>query len=161
MSPKAAFTPDPKLDLVLERVIDVPPALVWAAWTTPKHILKWFCPAPWKTTECTLDLRPGGHFYALMEGPEGQKMPVHGCYLEIVPKKKLVWTDALLGGYRPAANPFFTGMILIEPKGKGTKYTAVAIHKDPESREKHEKMGFHEGWGKALDQLVALMKKSK
>lgn len=161
MSPKSAFRPDPKLDLVLERVVAVPPSLVWTAWTTPKHLMPWFCPLPWKTTECTIDLRPGGLFYTLMEGPEGQKMPNRGCYLEIVPERKLVWTDALTAGYRPSQNPFFTGMILLEPKGKGTKYTAIGMHKDPESRDKHEKMGFHEGWGKALDQLVAYMKKRR
>jgi len=42
----AAVKPDPKLDLVLERVIDVPPDLVWTAWTKPEHVKKWFVPAP-------------------------------------------------------------------------------------------------------------------
>ena len=161
MSPKTAFKPDPNLDLVLERVVDVPPKLVWAAWTEPKHLVKWFTPAPWKTVEATVDLRPGGLFYTLMESPEGQKFPNHGCFLEIVPNQKLVWTDALTAGYRPSENPFFTGMILLEPKGKGTKYTAIGLHKDPASKEKHEKMGFHGGWSTALDQLVAHMKKSR
>lgn len=40
---------DPELDLVLERVVDVPPHLVWAAWTTPEYVKKWFTPAPWRT----------------------------------------------------------------------------------------------------------------
>jgi len=31
------------------------------------------------------------------------------------------------------------------------------IHGNEESRRKHEEMGFHEGWGKALDQLVAVV----
>ena len=31
-------------DLVLERVVDVPPELVFKAWTTPKHLMPWFCP---------------------------------------------------------------------------------------------------------------------
>ena len=39
--------PDPKLDLVLERTIDVPRELVWVAWTKPEHVSKWFTPAPW------------------------------------------------------------------------------------------------------------------
>ena len=46
----------------------------------------------------------------------------------------------------------------MEPHGKGTKYTAIAMHKDTASRTKHEEMGFHEGWGAALDQLVAHVK---
>ena len=52
-------------------------------------------------------------------------------------------------------------MVLIEPSGKGCKYTAFAIHRDEETRKKHEEMGFHEGWGKALEQLVALSRTMK
>jgi uncharacterized protein YndB with AHSA1/START domain len=76
----------------------------------------------------------------------------------VVPNRRLVWTDALLPGYRPSDNPFMTAVIDIEPQGKGTRYTATAIHRDEAARKKHEEMGFHEGWGKALDQLVALAK---
>ena len=153
------FTPDPKLDLVLEREVDVPPSLVWEAWTTPEHLVHWFTPAPWKTKDCEIDLRPGGMFRAVMVSPEGQEFPNVGCYLEVVPKQRLVWTDALLPGYRPALEPFFTGAILLEPKGAGTKYTAIAIHRDEATRNKHKEMGFFEGWSTVLDQLVAYMKK--
>jgi hypothetical protein len=37
-----------------------------------------------------------------MQGPEGPPMPGIGCYLEVVPQRKLVWTNALLPGFRPA-----------------------------------------------------------
>jgi uncharacterized protein YndB with AHSA1/START domain len=150
---------DPRLDLVLERVIDVPRQLVWAAWTTPEHIMKWFTPAPWTTVDCEIDLRPGGIFRTTMRSPEGQDYPNLGCFLEVVPNEKLVWTDALTPGYRPSKNPFFTAIILLEPQGNGTKYTAIAIHRDEEVRKKHDEMGFQQGWGKALDQLVAAVKK--
>lgn len=150
--------PDPKLDLVLERIVDVPPELVWLAWTTPEHICKWFTPKPWTTTSCEIDLRPGGGFRATMRSPEGKEFPNVGCYLEIVPNRRLVFTDALLPGYRPSANPFMTAVIEIEPADKGTRCRATAIHRDEETRQKHEEMGFHTGWGTALDQLVALAK---
>jgi uncharacterized protein YndB with AHSA1/START domain len=153
---------DPKCDLLLERVVDVPRELVWAAWTTPEHIKKWFTPAPWKTVDCEIDLRPGGIFRTVMQSPEGQDYPNAGCYLEIVENEKLVFTDILGPGYRPTNHPAdavnFTAIITLEPAGKGTKYSALAMHRNPESRKRHEEMGFHEGWGKALDQLVALVK---
>jgi len=152
------FKPDPKLDLVLERVVDVPPDLVWTAWTKPEHLKKWLTPAPWTTTDCEIDLRPGGMFRFVMRSPEGKDFPNIGCFLEVVPNKRLVWTDALLPGYRPSENPFMTAVINIEPQGNGTRYIAIAIHRDQAARKKHEEMGFHEGWGKALDQLVALAK---
>jgi uncharacterized protein YndB with AHSA1/START domain len=40
------YTINPKLDIVLERHADVKPELVWKAWTTPNHLMKWFTPAP-------------------------------------------------------------------------------------------------------------------
>ncbi|XDD49746.1 SRPBCC family protein [Leptospira sp. WS92.C1] len=155
---------DPKLDLVLERIVDVPRELVWAAWTTPEHILKWFTPAPWKTIDCEIDLRPGGMFRTTMQSPEGVDFPNLGCFLEVIPNEKLSWTDALQPGFRPSPDPahafgFFTAIITLEAHGTGTKYTATAIHGNEVNRKKHEEMGFHEGWGIALDQLVALVKK--
>ncbi|MEP6959626.1 MAG: SRPBCC family protein [Nitrospirota bacterium] len=160
--------PDPRLDLVLERIVHVPPELVWAAWTTPEHVTHWFTPTPWKTVACEIDLRPGGIFRTVMRSPEGQEFPNLGCYLEIVKNEKLVWTNALAPGYRPS-NPsatevtacghfLFTAVILLERHQKGTKYTALVFHKDEAGRKQHEEMGFHEGWGKALDQLVEHMK---
>jgi uncharacterized protein YndB with AHSA1/START domain len=46
MTPSPVLKPDPQLDLVLQRVVDVPRELVWAAWTKPEHVSKWFTPAP-------------------------------------------------------------------------------------------------------------------
>ncbi|MEO7794531.1 MAG: SRPBCC family protein [Thermoanaerobaculia bacterium] len=154
------WTPDPKLDLVLERTVEVPPALVWAAWTKPKHILHWFTPAPWKTIDCEIDLRPGGIFRTTMLSPEGVEFPNSGCYLEIIPQERLVWTDALLPGYRPAESPFFSAVLTLSPHGEGTRYHVLARHRDEAGKKRHEEMGFHNGWGTALDQLVAYMQQA-
>jgi len=50
-------------------------------------------------------------------------------------------------------------VVSLEAHGKGTKYTALALHCHEQDCKKHEEMGFHDGWGAAVDQLVALMKK--
>ena len=154
---------DPKRDLVLERTVDVPRELVWAAWTNPVHIKKWFTPAPWVTIDCEIDLRPGGVFRTVFRSPEGEEFPNLGCFLEVVPNQKLVWTSALAPGFRPSHSafpgvPLITAILSFEEQGKGTRYTAIALHEDEENRKKHEEMGFHEGWGKALDQLVDAIK---
>jgi uncharacterized protein YndB with AHSA1/START domain len=157
------MTIDPKLDLVLERFVEVSPELVWMAWTQPEHLKPWFTPAPWTTVDCEIDLRAGGVFRTVMRSPEGQDYPNLGCYLEVVPNRKLVWTDALEAGFRPSRRDAhlgfrFTAAIILEPQGKGTKYTAIVMHSDEASREKHDAMGFQDGWGKALEQLVAHVK---
>lgn len=160
--------PDPRLDLVLERVVDVPPALVWRAWTTPEELKQWFTPAPWQTVDCEIDLRPGGIFRTVMRSPEGEEFPNVGCYLEVIENERLTWTDALEPGFRPRHSAdtrptsgisAFTAVITLEPHGKnGTRYTALAMHKSEAERKAHEEMGFHDGWGKVLDQLVELVR---
>ena len=152
---------DPKLDLVLERDIDVPVELVWEAWTTPESIKHWFVPKPWTIVSCEIDLRPGGAFTSVMRSPDGQEFTNSGCYLDIVPKQRMVFTDTLLPGFRPSPKPFFTAALLLEPKGSGTRYTAIAIHGNEETRKQHEEMGFHDGWGTVVEQLVAHLKATK
>ena len=63
-----------------------------------------------------------------------------------------------VAGGKECDDILMTGVITIEPHGTGSKYSALVIHASEQARKKHEKMGFHEGWGMALDQLVAYMK---
>lgn len=149
---------DPKLDLVIEREIDVPVELVWKAWTTPEHLPEWFVPKPWTVTECEMDLRPGGVFRTVMRSPDGKEFPNLGCYLEVVPNERLVFTDTLLPGYRPSPKPFFTAVLELARQGSGTRYTAIAIHGNADTRKTHEDMGFHHGWNTVIDQMVAHIK---
>ncbi|MCB9745751.1 MAG: SRPBCC family protein [Alphaproteobacteria bacterium] len=147
---------NPELDLVLERTVPVPVEKVWRAWTEPELLMQWFTPKPWRTVACEIDLRPGGCFNTTMQSPEGQEFPGSGCFLEVTPMKRLVWTDALKPGFRPSGEAFMTGALILEAVEGGTRYTAVARHANAETLKKHEEMGFHNGWSAALDQLVAL-----
>ena len=126
MSDRPPINPD--LDLVLERVVDVSPDLVWKAWTEPNHLMRWFTPKPWETVACEIDLRPGGVFSTTMRGPDGTEMPPDpGCYLEVVENRRLVFTDGLGPDYRPKAESFMSVYVLLEAEGDGTRYTAIAI----------------------------------
>lgn len=160
------MTYNPETDLKLERRIAARPATVWRCWTEPDLLMQWFCPVPWKVTKAEIDLRPGGGFLTRMEGPNGEapdndicQVESEGCFLDIVPGERLVFTDALSGGWRPNAQAFMTAIITFAPDGAdGTHYTALVLHNDAAARAKHEEMGFHEGWGTAAEQLEALAK---
>ena len=144
-------------ELVLTREIDVPREKLWRCWTEPRLMLQWFTPAPWKTVHAETDVRPGGSSYVVMKGPDGQEMPNRGVYLEVIPNQKLVFTDAYTSAWQPSSKPFFTGVLTFEDLGNGrTRYTARALHWTKEDCETHEKMGFHQGWGIATDQMTAL-----
>ena len=155
---------NPDLDLELDRILAVPPALVWRCWTEPELICKWFCPKPWFVSEAVVDLRAGGRFFTLMNGPEGEKAPNEGSFLEVVAPRKLVFTDMFGADYAPVAVPLsgaglrFAAILTFDPEGNGTRYRAVVRHRSREDADTHRKMGFHEGWGVAAAQLEELAK---
>jgi len=147
-------------DLVLERILDARRDLVWKAWTTPELLKRWWAPRPYETPEVEMELRPGGKFYTRMTGPDGFDSAGTGCFLEVVEGARIVWTSALLPGYRPAGaiedcGGFpFTAVVTLEDAGDGrTLYKAVALHRNEADRETHAGMGFHEGWGTCAAQL--------
>lgn len=153
-------TPTNDRELVLNRIINASPEKVFRAWTEPALLTQWFTPPPYVTTHAELDVRPGGSNFIVMRSPDGNEMPNHGVYLEVVPNKRLVLTDAYTKAWEPSAHPFLTIILTFEDAGNGkTNYTATVRHWTVADREKHEEMGFHQGWGVATDQLEALVAK--
>ncbi|WP_265942372.1 SRPBCC family protein [Dechloromonas sp. A34] len=155
-------TPQPAVpglgrELVLTRIIDAPPEKLFRAWTEPALIVQWFTPHPWTTIHAETDLRPGGSSLVVMCSPEGQEFPNRGVYLEVVRNERLVVTDAYTAAWEPADKPFMTLILSFEALGDKTRYTARVRHWTVADREAHEQMGFHEGWGKATDQLAELV----
>jgi uncharacterized protein YndB with AHSA1/START domain len=140
--------------LEISRYLNVPRAKVWQAWSDPKLLALWWCPRPWTTEVRKFEFRAGGDFHTFMRGPDGGESDNPGCFLEIVPHERIVTTSLLTGGWRPAT-PWLaiTAILTLKDEGSGSRYTAVCLHKDDADRQKHEAMGFHEGWGIAISQL--------
>jgi uncharacterized protein YndB with AHSA1/START domain len=143
-------------ELTLTRFIDAPRHAVWRCWTEPDLIKLWFTPRPWTTPVVEVDVRPGGASHMIFRGPDGEEFPNQGVYLEVVPGERLVFTDAYTGGWMPSAKPFMTAIITFADEAGGTRYHARVLHWTAEDRARHEQMGFHDGWGRAADQLAAL-----
>jgi uncharacterized protein YndB with AHSA1/START domain len=147
----------PTFELTLTRLIDAPPEEVFEAWVDPTMMQEWFCPRPWRVVHVENDVRPGGSSYVLMRGPEGQEFPNRGVYLEVIPGRKLVFTDAYVSAWVPSEKPFMTGVLTFEPEHGKTRYTARVFHWTEADKQQHEQMGFRDGWGKATDQLELLL----
>ncbi len=150
------FTINPKLDFALERFIDAPKHLVWEALTKPEHLKEWYMPKPWgRVSNCELDVRPGGIF-SITIATEGQDSPNLGCFLEVIPMERLVWTSMLFPGYRPAVfdDVPITAIATMETVGTGTRYVFTALHRDEADFEKDKVSGFLQGTEIALDQFV-------
>jgi uncharacterized protein YndB with AHSA1/START domain len=154
---------DERTDLMLDRVLNAPRERVWRAWTEPERLKQWWCPKPWRVEECRIDLRPGGELFTLMRGPKaGEEHAVAGCYLEIAPPERIVFTLVLQKAFRPAPlgeGAFrFTARITFSDAGDGkTLYRAHVMHANAEDRDAHARMGFTEGWAAAAAQLDELL----
>jgi uncharacterized protein YndB with AHSA1/START domain len=149
---------NPASDLVLERFIDAPRPLVWEALTKPEHLKEWYMPKPWgAVTHCEMDLRPGGIFSIDIATADGQEVPNLGCFLEVVPMERLIWTSMLFPGYRPAVfdDIPITAIVTMETAGAGTRYVFTALHRNEADFETNRASGWQQGTEMALDQLVA------
>jgi uncharacterized protein YndB with AHSA1/START domain len=158
MTTKLDIAPENDNQLVLARIIDAPVEKVYRAWTDPELMKQWFSPRPWTTPKVSVDLRPGGASMVTMADENGNEYPNPGQYLEVVPNKKLVFTDAYVGDWKPGAKPFMTVTLTFENEGGKTRYIARCQHWNAEDKAAHVKMGFHEGWGQVAEQLEEVVK---
>jgi uncharacterized protein YndB with AHSA1/START domain len=150
--PAASPGPQPasqsaKPSLMLRRRIAAPPAKVFAAWTRPEQLAKWFGPAGTTTASAELDVRVGGRFFIRFTMADGEEHGVGGAYLEIVPAERLVFDWAW------QSTPERVSLVTLRfaPDGDGTLFTL--IHEefaDEAARDSHA-----HGWTGCLDRLVA------
>ena len=140
-------------ELAIERHIAAPPQTVWRVWT--ERLEEWWAPRPWKTRIIEHDLRPGGRSAMVMSGPDGDTPPMEGVFLEVIPIKSVVFTDAFRAGWIPQ-KPFMVGFFSFAPEGEGTHYRAGARHWDEAALRQHEGMGFTTGWSTVAAQLAEL-----
>jgi uncharacterized protein YndB with AHSA1/START domain len=104
-----------------------------------------------------MDLCPGGSFVTQISETGGNFMPhLSACFLAIDDLERIVFTNALVGGWRPAEQPFMTAIITLQDHPLGTDYVAHVMHKNNADRNRHEEMGFYDGWGTVTEQLATL-----
>lgn len=148
---------DSALDLTIARVIKAPRSVVWNAWADPRNFEQWWIPAPTRCKVVAMDLQAGGAFETEMSDDGAAFVPhVKGCFLAVDAGARIVFTNALTGGWRPAERSFVTAIITMRDHPLGTDYAAHVMHKSGADRAKHEDMGFYDGWGTCLAQLAAL-----
>ncbi len=147
----------PELDLEVSRVIRAPRARVWRAWADPRRVEQWWVPAPALCRVEALELEPGGSFRTSIREGAGDFGPhMNACVLAVEQGHRIVFSDALLGGWRPSDAPFMTAVITMRDHPDGTDYAARAMHRSREDRDTHERLGFFDGWTTVTAQLAEL-----
>lgn len=151
--------------LVITRVFNAPVEKVWAAWTEPEQIKKWWGPTDFTAPVAEVDLHVGGKYLFAMHGPAGtefdQNMYSTGTYEEIVPPKKLVYSDSFANEKGEVVSPSDYGMtdlpevlrvrVDFEALPDGTTKMTLT-HEGAPAGEQSDNMGI--GWSQSFDKLA-------
>jgi len=78
----------------IKRNFNLPLYKVWEAWTKPEIFIKWWGPAEYTCPYCNIDFKVGGKYLNAMRGPDGKDIWATGTYREIIPQKRIVYTDS-------------------------------------------------------------------
>lgn len=111
--------------LTLKRTFDAPREKVWAAWTQPSILSKWFAPDQFTIPRCEMDVRPAGTIRLDMKGPDGAVYPMTGVYQKVDAPRQLIYTAQPFG---PDGKPQvdMVQVITLEAKGAKTELTWAA-----------------------------------
>ena len=136
-------------ELRLERLIAAPPERLFALWTEPNELVKWWGPEGFTVPSHAIDARPGGSWRTTMRSPDGKSQTVSGRYSAIEPPRRLVfswaWEDERgVRGHETEVTVTFA------PVPGGTKLVLVQKEFDSkESRDRHA-----HGWESTFNCLV-------
>jgi uncharacterized protein YndB with AHSA1/START domain len=156
-------------EFVASRLLHAPPETVFAAWTQPDRLARWWGPAGFTTPVVQVDLRPGGGWRIVTRAPDGKEYPLKGIWQEIVRPTRLVirmdlhehpgeWHEALQEYRRDQERrpvPEMVWVVTFEPHAEGTLFTFRARFATRTERYAMLKMGMAEGWAQSLDRLAA------
>ncbi len=133
--------------LALQRRLHARPAKVYAAWTDPEKIARWFGPSQVKagSVQAEIDLRTGGHYRIAFDMMDGQHHQVGGVYREVVPNQRLVFSWAW------HSTPERESLVTVALKSDGDGTLLTLQHEqlfDEAARDGHKS-----GWIGTLDKL--------
>ena len=131
-------------ELTITRIFDAPRALVFNAWTAPKHLMRWFAPNNFSVPVCEMDFRVGGAYRLCMRG-FGKDHWVHGVYREIVEPERIVFT----GTPENDNNETVTTVTFADVGGK----TRLTMHQTY-SIVTDSTRGARQGWTETLEHLA-------
>jgi uncharacterized protein YndB with AHSA1/START domain len=148
MPANAAVSAPVSPSLTLKRRLNAAPEKVFAAWTEPSHITKWFGPDSGAVDSANMDVRPGGSYAIVFHTEDGEQHHVSGVYKEVVRPEKVSFTWA----WRSTPERKSHVTVMIKSDGPGCMLTL--IHEkffDEAARDRH-----NYGWTGALDKLEKL-----
>ena len=141
--------------VVMERIFDAPPDLVWKTITNPNLIPQWWGPEKYPTTVDVMDVREGGAWRFISTDAEGNEFAFSGIYLEVDPPKRLVQTF----NYEPIGpgHESTETMILRETEDGRTKVTMTSVFNSFEDFDGMVESGMEGGARETWERLARLL----
>jgi uncharacterized protein YndB with AHSA1/START domain len=152
-----------KRELVISRMIEAPRELVWRAWTDPERIKKWWGPMHFTAPHIHIDLRVGGKYLYCMRSPDGKDFWSTGMIREIVPLRKIVYTDSfadeegnIVGADYYGMNPDFPleSMVTVSFEDHDHHTLLTIKYDDVSSFPEKDLKDMQAGWNESLDKLA-------
>jgi len=140
----------------LTRVLDVPRALVWQAWTDPKMMAHWFGPRHFTSSVPELDAKAGGRMCIVMHGPDGNDYPCAGAFIEVIKPERLVFTNNAIDNGGKVLLEGKTTVTFTEQGGK-TTMTLKTYAVGRVAAAKKMLAGMEMGWTQSIDKLEELV----
>jgi uncharacterized protein YndB with AHSA1/START domain len=140
--------------VVIERIVDAPPALVFQCWTDPAHLARWWGPHGFTNPVCEIDPAVGGAWHIVMQGPDSTRYPCGCIYQEIVPNERIVLTNNAMDAAGTTILDGLTTVICAETNGK----TRMTVDTRAIALVEHAVQfldGMDIGWTQSLERLDA------
>ncbi|RYX83227.1 ATPase [bacterium] len=141
------------LEIVVTREFNAPNRLVFAAWTQPEHIRRWWGCNGSTLPVCEVDLQVGGAWRYVLHDPTGGEHGFHGVYREVEPTTRLVHTLV----YEPMAEYEALVTVLFEEHDGKTTLIETTLHQSTEARDAHLKSGMADGLNQVFAYLDELL----
>ena len=149
--------------VVIERTFDAPVDLIWQMWTEPEQFKNWYGPKGFTVPVAEMDVLVGGKHQFCMESPDGSmKMCSTGEYTEVIPNKRLAYTDSPADENGNVVSPSDMGM----PEGYPATTEVTILFEEIDGRTKmvmtHAGVpadsGAGGGWEQAFDKMADHLK---
>jgi len=147
--------PSGERKIVMTRVFDATPDILFDALTKPELVKRWLLGPPgWSMPVCEIDLKVGGSYRYVWHNEDGREMGMGGKYREIVRPERIVHSEKFDEAWYPGEALVTTTLV---EKGGSTTLTTTMLMESREARDEVLESGMESGVAVSYDRLEEIL----